>query len=163
MPQKNGRLCLRRSIRPPRNTTAFQGWPKIRASYRLPGMWFHCHVYQVIYPRGYIGYRLVHATNTTKTCARGVHRFFRACHGPTLVGRRPGPSFFRVVGRGPARPGPTRLYLTGRGPTRPIIFLFDKPRGPTRPALSAHDMPCLFLPSAGCCLIKYSIYHTQKN
>ena len=47
------------------------------------------------------------------------NQLFQACRGPTLVGRRPGPSFFHVVGRGPARP---------------IKFLFDGPRpDPTHP------------------------------
>ena len=42
------------------------------------------------------------------------------------LGRRPGPSVFRVMGHGPVQ----HIYFQrmGRGPARPIVFSEDKPR-----------------------------------
>ena len=69
--------------------------------------------------------RQVLKTKTSKSAP--PTEIYRACHGPTLVGRAR-PSIFDMMGR--ARPGPSNFNLVGRSTARPVNFSEDGPRRP---------------------------------
>ena len=107
-----------------------------------------------------------HRSTRTQQCSLTHDSYltnFRACHGPTLVGR-PGPSIFDMMGRGPAhqiliwwaaarpgpsiftgwaaaRPRPSIFHRMGGGPARPINFSEDGPRPGPAHHISKNSRP----------------------